>query len=233
MIQVLSYNIRFGWKLSHIIKWLASQSTHYDVICLQEFPQSKLEYVMRHLDSPYKSLFSHTFTIGRSVYGPLTIYDSSKLRTLASTVLPLGTSVVEAALHMNSKPRTALVTRLANGEGELVLANAHLACLAVNKVRRKQLGIILDHLRHIVQAPPVAKIILGDFNYTSFMKQNSLMQLMKNNNFANAYRSMTHRLLFIKHQLDYAFYQNCQIKNVKIENLRYSDHYAVSFEVHF
>ncbi len=233
MIQVLSYNIRFGWKLSHILKWLSSQSKQFDIICLQEFPESKLEYIQNHLDKRYKSLFSHTFTIGKSIYGPLTLYDSLKLRPVYSTVLKLGTNIVEVALHMNNKPRTALVTRLAHGKGELVLTNAHLACLAVNKVRRKQLGVILEHLKQVDESSKVAKVILGDFNYTSFMKQRSLMQLMTNNNFINAYRSITHRLLFIKHQLDYAFYQNCQIKNVKVENLHYSDHFAVSFEVHF
>ena len=233
MIRVLSYNIRYGKKLNDIFAWLAPLYKEYDVICLQEYPQSKQSLLAKHFDRQYQFVFSHGFTTKKDTFGQVTLYDSSRLRSDNSTVVQLGKNSVEDVVHRNKGQRTALITKLVNGEGGILLVNTHLACLAVNGERRKQLQLIVDHLHTIHDQKTQAKVILGDFNYTSLLRQRSLAKFMTKNNFENAYKKSTHKMLFIKHQLDYAFYNNCHIRNVEVEKVRFSDHYPVKFEIHF
>jgi len=57
---------------------------------------------------------------------------------------------------------------------------------------------------------------------------------MEKNELTNAYKTHTHKLFFIKQQLDYVFYNNCVIKNVKIgKKVKYSDHSPVWFDIDF
>jgi len=233
MIRVLSYNIRYGRKLGDIFAWLLPLYKQYDVICLQEYPKSKQSQLNKFFNSQYKYVFSHGFTTKKDSYGQVTLYDSTRLTSTSSTVVSLGSSAIENVVHGNKGQRTALITELVNGEGGLLLVNTHLACLAVNKVRRKQLQLIVDQLRLARHIKAQAKIILGDFNYTSLLLQRSLVRFMTKNSFMNAYKKSTHKMFFIKHQLDYAFYNNCSIRNVEVERIHFSDHYPVKFEVHF
>lgn len=233
MIRVLSYNIRYGKKLSDILAWLQPQYKQYDVICLQEYPQSKRHLLEKHFEPQYQYVFSHGFTTKKDSFGQVTLFDTSRLKTEHSTTVQLGSNVLEDAIHRHKGERTALITKLINGEGGLLLVNTHLACLAINRQRRNQLQLIVDHLHSINDHKTQAKIILGDFNYTSLMRQRSLVRFMTKNNFVSAYKESTHKLLFFKHQLDYAFYNNCKIHNVEVERIRFSDHYPVKFEVHF
>ncbi len=233
MIRVLSYNIRYGRKLADIFAWLVPQYKKYDVICLQEYPKSKRYLLARHFDPQYQYVCSHGFTTKKDSFEQVTLFDSSRLSSDGSTTVQLGSNAVEDAVHRSKGQRTALITKLVNGEGGMLLVNTHLAALAGNGKRRKQIQLIVDHLRSIQDRTTKAKVILGDFNYSSLLRQKSLMNLMTANNFESAYRTSTHKLLFIKHQLDYAFYHNCAIRNVGVERLSYSDHYPISFEVHF
>jgi endonuclease/exonuclease/phosphatase family metal-dependent hydrolase len=233
MIRVLSYNVFLGKKLGDILAWLASFYKNYDVICLQEYPKSKQFQLSRHFDVQYKYIFSHGFTKKKESYGQITLYNSSRLTSSSPTVVSLGSVSVENVIHGNKGQRTALITELKNNEGRLLLVNTHLACLAINRVRRRQLQLIVDKLHAIYSHKTLAKIILGDFNYTSLLRQHSLVKFMTKNNFINAYKKHTHKLLFLKHQLDYAFYNNCAIRNVEVEKIHFSDHYPVRFEVHF
>lgn len=233
MIRVLSYNIRYGKKLTDIFAWLAPQYKKYDVICLQEFPKSKRVLLADHFDSQYQYVYSHGFTTKKDSYEQITLFDSSRLSSDGSAVVQLGSNILEDTVHQSRGQRTALITKLVNGEGGMLLVNTHLAALAGNGKRRKQIQLIVDHLHSMQDLKASAKIILGDFNYSSLLRQKSLMKLMTANNFVSAYRKSTHKLLFVRHQLDYAFYNNCAIRNVGVEKINYSDHYPISFEVHF
>ncbi|HNQ31370.1 MAG TPA: endonuclease/exonuclease/phosphatase family protein [Candidatus Woesebacteria bacterium] len=233
MIRILSYNVRYGRKLSQILAWLQERYMQYDVICLQEYPQDKQKDIRGHFASHYQHVFSHGFSTKKGSFGQVTLYDTIRLKTHGSRVLTLGKNAIEDIVHGIKGERTALITKLKNGEGSLSLINTHLACLAGNGARRKQLKMILDELKHDKAHAASGQVVVGDFNYTSLLRQRSLLSFMTDHHFINAYKKSTHRLFFVKHQLDYAFYRQCAIRNVMVERLKYSDHYPVSFEVHF
>lgn len=229
MIRVLSYNIHFGKRLSRILSWLSGEFAKSDVICLQEYPQSKLTHLEQSLPPHFRHLFAHAFTIGKSTYGQVTIYNSSVLDLKSSSTLELGISVLESAFNLNRRPRTALVTRFQSEGRDFVLAHTHLVCAARNKLRRKQLSLILDYVKSTDHTPTM---ILGDLNYTSVIKQGPLLRLMAQHDYKSAYRAITHRMFFLKHQVDYAFYKYCSVDQVYIGEQRLSDHYPIHFAVH-
>ncbi len=235
MIRVLSYNVLIGSRLKKIVKWLAEQQSHHDIYCFQEFPQSQIQTVCDVFSSvaPKEYLFSHAFTKKDKIFGQLTLFDTRKVRLEHSSIVSLGkTPLIEKKLLSNQGERSALVSNFWSHEGSFTLVNTHLTLMATNKRRQSQLLTILDSIKKLYQDAK-AKIILGDFNYTSLYRRRHLFQLMKEHGFENAYKKSTHRVLFLKHQVDYAFYHNCSIRNVAVEKVRFSDHYPITFEIHF
>lgn len=229
MIRTLSYNVHYGRRLSSILTWMSKEFSKYDIICLQEYPQSKLAHLSHFLPTHFRPLFAHAFTFAKATYGQLTLYDESVLHLLKSTILDLGTSVLESTFNLNKRPRTALITQFQYQGKEIVLTNTHLVCAARNKLRRRQLSRILEYLG---TQDHKASVILGDLNYTSFVRQRPLLRLMSEHQYANAYEAMTHHMLFFKHQVDYAFFKHCRVQDVHVGDSRLSDHYPISFTIH-
>lgn len=235
MIRVLSYNVLIGSRLKKIAKWLAEQQNNHDIYCFQEFPQSQIQTICDVFSpiAPKEYLFSHAFTKKSNTFGQLTLFDPRKVRLKRSSIVNLGkTSLLEKKIFSNHGERSALVSHFSSGEGSFTLVNTHLTLMTSNKRRQVQLLTILDSIRQLYQDAK-AQVVLGDFNYTSLYRRRHLFQLMKNYGFENAYKKSTHRILFLKHQVDYAFYNNCSIRNVAVEKVRFSDHYPITFEIHF
>jgi len=57
---------------------------------------------------------------------------------------------------------------------------------------------------------------------------------MEKNELTNAYKAHTHKYFFIPQQIDYVFYNDCKIENIKIDKkIKYSDHSPVTFTIEF
>ena len=57
---------------------------------------------------------------------------------------------------------------------------------------------------------------------------------MEKNDLLNAYKTHTHKFFFIRQQLDYVFFNDCEIENVEIgKKIKYSDHSPVWFDIEF
>lgn len=238
MVSILAYNIHYGKKLELIQNWLID-NPHFDIICLQEFPFKKNSQFLDLLDKHgYKYAFAPSFTRKKTLYGELTLYNSKKIKLVNTKVVGLGTMIlenrfIENRFRKNKGQRSSLLTHFKYKDKDFVLANSHLFCFALNSHRINQLNKILKNVTEIGDHKQFSTVILGDFNYTSIIRQKKLIDFMKKNNLSNAYKITTHKLFFLKQQLDYVFYNNCSVKNVVIDKLKYSDHYPVQFNIDF
>jgi endonuclease/exonuclease/phosphatase family metal-dependent hydrolase len=146
-------------------------------------------------------------------------------------IVKLGTNLLETRFRRKGQ-RTSLLTVFKYNNKKLVLANSHLVCFALNSKRINQISKIIKGVKAIGDHSAFATLILGDFNYTSRIRQKKLMEFMEKNELNNAYKTHTHKLFFIKQQLDYVFYNGCRVKNVKIgKRIKYSDHSPVWFDI--
>lgn len=229
MLEVLSYNIQFGQKLDEIIAWLNSLSKPFDILCFQEFPKAKLSHFQKSLkDFSYTDQYASSFIRKNNDYGELTLIHNKKISLLDSQIVQLGTSVFEQKLFGLRGQRSALFTKLSYNENVFYLVNTHLIAFSTNKQRRGQLSKIIEQLDQRNTSPV---LILGDFNYTSMVRQYKLLELLQNNGFTNGHKEYTHKIFFIDHQLDYLFYKSCKIRNLKIPQLTFSDHLPMIFSL--
>ncbi|HLC94838.1 MAG TPA: endonuclease/exonuclease/phosphatase family protein [Patescibacteria group bacterium] len=231
MLSLLSYNILFGNRLNHIITWIherEEKNRPFDVLCFQEFPEKKISKFLEHF--PGRNLayqFSPAIMERKRTFGQLTVYNRDKLTLIKHHVLDLGKSPWENRLFSMIKKkkivRNSLLTFFKNDTHEFVVANTHLTLVARNKYRISQLASIINHVNGTSRA-----IILGDFNYTSLLPRRRLMHLMERNDFRHATdRLKTHRIGFLKHQLDYIFYKNLSFSHVEVKRVNFSDHYPL------
>jgi phosphoglycolate phosphatase len=234
MLQVITYNIHFGEKLSQITIWI-KENTKFDIICFQEFPKSKIDIFIKELNKfgSFSFHFATGFIREHGEYGELTLYNSKKIKVLGTEVIKLGSSIVERRIHKDKLGRSSLVTILESDSKKFVLVNSHLACLSFNGFRIKQLLKIINRLDKIAPLKDSPIIVLGDFNYSSLSRRKKLIQFMANYGFLNAYKKHTHRLFYLKHQLDYVFYKYCYIDRIQVNKLPYSDHSCITFTLNF
>jgi endonuclease/exonuclease/phosphatase family metal-dependent hydrolase len=234
MLSVLAYNINYGKKLNLIQKWLLKRTVDFDVICLQEFPfDEESEFLKSLKEHGFDYRFAPSFSRKNSRHGELTLYKKSKLKLLDEKTVKLGTNLLETRFRKKGQ-RTSLLTVFEYKGKKIVLANSHLVCFALNSRRINQISKIIKNVRTIGDHSAFSTVILGDFNYTSRIRQKKLIQFMEKNGLQNAYKTNTHKLFFIRQQLDYVFYNGCSIKNVRIgRKVKYSDHSPAWFEIDF
>lgn len=236
-LSAIAYNIQFGKKLKLIQNWLLAGRKHYDIICLQEFPFKKdSEFLRTYEKKGYKYTFAPSFSRKKAQIGELTLYDASKIKLIQSHTLKLGSNIfegrfIDSRFKKTKGQRSSLLTLFKYKDKKLVLANSHLFTYAFNSQRINQLHKILKNVNKIGDHTEYSSVILGDFNYTSIIRQKKLIDFMKKNEFKNAYKTHTHRLFFLKQQLDYVFYNNCSVKKVLVDKVNYSDHYPVQFKI--
>lgn len=233
MFSCLSYNIHLGKKLPQVVTWL-KENPNFDIICLQEVPQQDVEKVIEALKPlSIEHKYSVSIVKGEKKFGQLTLVNAKKLSIVDGKTISLGTARFERRIMRHKTERSALVTTIKYKDMEFVLANVHLVCLALNALRRQQIVRIIDTINARESTQTFPKLIIGDFNYSSFVRQKQFIKFMKSYGFTNAYRIKTHRLFLLKHQLDYAFYSGCKIKRVKVLRLKFSDHVPITFDLQF
>ncbi|HSA83816.1 MAG TPA: endonuclease/exonuclease/phosphatase family protein [Patescibacteria group bacterium] len=233
MLTVLSYNILFGNRIEEVIGWLVSSQKKYDILCFQEFPRAKMPLVQKMLNPYVVSYASNVIYQGKD-YGQLTVLQNKDSQLIEAVELQLGTNFFEDKVLRLRGQRSSLITKVRYGKKTILLANTHLIAYASNKLRRKQLSMVLEHIERISQeTKPSPTILLGDFNYSSLLRRQKLFSLIKKYGYTNAHRENTHRLLFVKHhQLDYIFYRNCNVSDVTLLKESFSDHLPMAFHLH-
>jgi len=239
MISVLAYNIHFGKKIALIEKWLLKNPAKFDVMCLQEFPFCKdspfLTTLKKHgFDYKFAPSSFLTKPLGtKNQYGELTVFKKNKLKLLDDTVIKLGANFLEKRFRVAGE-KTSLLTVFKYKNEKIVIANSQLVCYAVNSRRINQIAKIIKKVKTLGDHSAFSTVILGDFNYTSRIRQKKLMEFMEKNELMNAYKTNTHKYFFVTQQLDYVFYNGCSVKNVKIgRRIKYSDHSPVWFDLDF
>lgn len=229
MISVITYNIQYGRKLEKIALWLKNQEKRYDILCLQEFPHSEIQRFLTTLQpTSYDFKFSRGFMKKQKEYGQLTIFNT-KIQCLQNNIVELGASFFEEKIYKNIGSRSALFTILQNNKRNILVVNVHLICLALNKKRIAQLRVIMGRVIELTKNNTMPVIIVGDFNYSSLLRQKVLLRFMQEYGFKNAYKISTHRIFYRHHQVDYVFYKNCYVEETNVTRLAFSDHYPVEF----
>lgn len=226
MFSLLSYNILFGKRLDKIIHWLKKESQS-DMMCFQEFPEEKIDYFMRSFkNNGFNYQFTPGFIKDHQVFGQLTAFNTHQFKLLQSQRIDLGRSRFENRLFKIKAARSSLFTVFKNRrDKQFLIANTHLTCIASNKHRLKQLTKLVSTIPKNI----ASSIILGDFNYYSVISKKKLFHFMKKHTFNHATHKMkTHRLFFLKHQLDYIFYRNIHLRTVEVKNVKFSDHYPIA-----
>jgi len=228
MLSGLSYNIQLGKNLLKIVDWLGRFPRQFNIICFQEFPSSQIKLFQSQ--SSYVTQFAASFRKKGEIYGELTLVLKKNVKVLSVQTIDLGKSIYEQRMSQTTGTRSSLVTKLLYNDVTFVLANTHLAAIASNMHRRKQVRKLIEYLGSSLFAQQTPMIILGDFNYSSLFGRKGLIKLMHEQQYTNAYLEDTHKLLNIKdHQLDYIFYKNIQVKHSKVLNLSFSDHRPITF----
>lgn len=233
MLTAISYNIRYGRKIEKIINWFSAISKPYDIICLQEFPFDSMNPFLQIFPSKiFDYQYATGFTKRKKQYGELTIFNKKKIHVIDGRILDLGAGFFDDILFKTKGSRTSLITTFRHKNKNFILANTHLVCVALNKRRRNQITKLITTITDMPQSDTHPIIVLGDFNYSSLLRQKVLINLMNKYEFINAYKSPTHKVLFLKHQLDYVFYKNCFVEDVNVMKLKFSDHYPIQFTLH-
>lgn len=231
-LSVLAYNIHFGQKLVLIQDWILSSTDKFDLICFQEFPfEKKSKFLKIFEEHGYGYAFAPSFIRKNKQHGELTLYKKDKIKIIDFKVISLGTNLLEKRFYKKNGEKSALLTLIQHNNKKIILANSHLFSFALNSHRIKQLIKILSEIKAISNEKDLPSIVLGDFNYTSIIRQKKLIDFMKSHKFVNAYKTHTHKLFFLGQQLDYVFYNNCAIKKIVIDRIKYSDHYPVQFKI--
>lgn len=233
MLSVLAYNIFFGKQLDQILEWLVSLPEEFDIICFQEFPKARINFLqnyLKHFD--YDFQFATSFRIKGRDFGELTLLNKKKLSLEETTIVTLGHSIIEKRVLRLRRERTSLITKFNYHNTKIIIANTHLAAFTSNAKRRKQLSKVIENIDAGKKNNDIPAIILGDLNYSSLFRQGKFLKFVADKGFSNAHTNITHNLFFITtHQLDYILYRNIKISDIAIQRLSYSDHFATMFSI--
>ena len=200
-------------------------------MCLQEFPEQKIEAFLALLPAKkYSYAYAPSMHIFKKTYGQLTLYRTRTLICKKTKIIPLGTNRIEQAILRTKLPRTALITELVYKRKRLIIANPQLISLASNKLRYLQVTYILDALKSYT----CPTFIIGDFNIPSLIVNKKLFSFMKTHGFTSeeVYKR-TCRFGPLWYQVDYAFARRGLVKNFNIERVNFSDHHPVTLDMNF
>lgn len=235
MLSLLSYNIYLGKKLKAVLDWISTREKKYhtyDLICFQEFPYHNIAPFIESRKIATGYCFAPSIYFKKKTYGQLTVFNQDKLKLIKSTELALGASRIEkkvGQLFRHATKRKSLLTLFEVNDKQLMVANTHLTSAAFNGHRINQLNEVCREIQNSPHA-----LIIGDMNYTSALPRFSLTRLIKKYQFEDMTKKLkTHRILFMKHQLDYIFAKAVKVTGVIAEQLPFSDHYPLmaKFEI--
>ena len=224
MIHLISYNIRFGKRLEDILAWLKTQ-VRVDILCFQEFPETKIfDCLTAFGNTSYGYSFAPSMNIRKKTYGELTLYRTDRMKLVSSTIVRLNTNTIDRFSMGRRSSRSCILTVFQMQQKKVALANIQLASLASNKLRYGQIQNIIDTLASY----NIPRLLVGDFNMTSMIRRKRLIAYMRRHRYLTEVKKVaTHRLIFINHQLDYVFGNNCTVETLSVERVRFSDHYPV------
>lgn len=238
MLSGLTYNVFLGMNLKSLLGWLYAENEPLDFYCFQEFPEQKIPDLRTYLDKlGYDFQFTPGFVRYGVTYGELTAFKKSKLKLLNSETISLGGKGERNVVftHNGLKlfrideteiDKSALLTNFQHGNYQFTIVNAHLSTDLHNTRKLKQLATIL---KAIPTTEPA--VILGDFNYVVGIRR--LTKIMGGYGFKSG---LTKQKTFrfapgIVWQNDYIFHRGCEVKDVSIRRVGYSDHYPVFLNV--
>lgn len=235
MLSGLTYNIFYGENLDTIINWLSSLHKSFDIICFQEFPQSKITYLQSKMKPfPYTFTYAPSFIVKGNVYGELTLITKKKVTLVSQAIVQLGTNFFEKKVFKTTYTRTALITKLKYKKQSFILSNTHLIAFASNRQRRDQLQEVFTNVDYMQEKTLLPVVVVGDMNYTSLLSRTKFFDLIEQRGYINAFNYHTHKLLSLKEQqLDYIFYKGCRVENIRIVNKPFSDHLPIVFSMQF
>lgn len=231
MIELISYNIHFGKTLGKIVSWIKKAERKPDIVCFQEFPETKLEEFKKTLEEiSYSFVFAPSFSKKKITYGELTAFNTKMLKLKRSKIIELGESKLERAIYRHKSHKSSLITEFEQEGKTFAVANVHLVILALHGSRKKQLAATIDEIKKSMPS-----LIVGDYNYSKvFGRKRGLLKFMHDYGYTMAgERAITHRIWKIPQQIDYAFYKGLKLREAKVGRVKYSDHYPilVKFEV--
>lgn len=228
MLEILSYNVQYGRDLERIIKWIKKAKNSPDIVCLQEFPLNRLDDLSLILrDTTYAFKFAPSFIRNKIRYGELTAFNSDKVRLVGTRIIDLGYSKLDNFIFRYKSFRSSLITDFVHKKRKFTVINVHLPWLGLQRKRKKHLKIIIERLNN-----KMPTIIIGDYNYSSLFGTKGLVKFMRTHNFHMAGEKLiTHKLWKIPQQVDYAFYRDLKINTIKVEKVKYSDHYPILIEL--
>lgn len=226
MISLISYNIRFGKELGRVVGWLKKTNPKPDIICIQEFPESKLEEIGEMLGkNSYKFEFAPSFQKKRVRFGELTLFRPGKLRLTSSKIIQLGESKLDSTIFRYKSHRSSLATEFDFKGKKILVVNVHLIWLGLHRSRKNQLKKTISALNRNIPT-----IIVGDYNYSLLLgRKKGLLKFMEEFGYKMAgERVVTHKLWKIPQQIDYAFYKGLKVSETKVIRLKYSDHFPIT-----
>lgn len=208
-----------------ILSWL-KRNDHADIICFQEFPKDRIADCQNAFpENTYGYRFAPSLKKRHELYGELTLFRIDRMHLISSSSFPLRTTRLDRYSIGGVPNRSCLVTTFRWNRKKFRLANIQLSCYASNKTRYSQ----LTHIVHALGRNTVPSLIIGDFNMSSLLGRKRLFQLMEKNSYKTVEKYIaTHRLLMVKHQLDYVFSRNCDVRRITVDRIRFSDHYPVT-----
>lgn len=208
-----------------ILAWLKRKHPA-DIICFQEFPEHRLPDCLKSFPKDtYGYRFAPSLKRRRILYGELTIFRTDKMRLVSSSSFPLRTTRLDRYSMGGVPNRSCLVTTFRRNRKTFRIANIQLSCYASNRLRYAQLTNIIHTFSHKI----IPSVIIGDFNMSSLLGRRGLFRLMNKNSYKTVGKYIaTHRLLIVKHQLDYVFSRNCSVRRITVDRIRFSDHYPVT-----
>lgn len=233
MLRALSYNIEWGRQTTEAGEWIMSLKPKPDFICLQEIPENKVTELRRIFeDHGYGCKYAPAYTDHDIVYGELTAYNRKKIMLVFSKVVELGSSIIARLISQHNARYTSLLTVFKNGTRTFIVINLHLLAFHLNRKRKKQLDIAIEALT-LLRYVNLPSLIVGDYNYSSLTGRGGLIRFMGKHGYKIGGRKkvITHKKWRIRHQTDYVFYRNCRVTKVKSEEVKFSDHYPMFFNL--
>jgi len=254
VFSVLTYNVLYN-KAFIELKGII-ENFHPDIICLQEVDTSEPNLKKIEQFGYQLADYTNSFIKFGTIFGVTTFYNEKKTQFTGSSIVQLPRNIYEMILFIvrilrgGHAPRTVLKTEfvLKGTKQKIIIYNTHLAAGETNEARVKQLRKILNFTDAHKNLP---LIITGDLNYVPYRRKR-LEKLMLEHGLKEATKSINYTMqmtrdgkfekfnliqkilnifahIFINGRLkmDYVFYKNLRLKEIKRIELRFSDHFPI------